>query len=96
VIHASNAWNPTGQNLAAVPGTRLYYVYAQGLSGERTYVFLGSQQHLTFVADLEGHAATDTLRERVIGEAGLYPHLVDSPPSSPERQSVGRAGDADV
>ena len=78
MIHATNAWNPTGQNLTAVPGTRLFYVHADALSGPRTYVFLGSQQHLTFVADLDSHVAREHLRDKVLEVAGLYPHLVDA------------------
>jgi hypothetical protein len=81
VIHATNAWNPTGQNLLPVPGTRLSYLHALSLSGPRTYVFLGSQQHLTFVADLEEHIAPELLRARVLESAGLYPYLVDLPPA---------------
>jgi hypothetical protein len=78
VIHATNAWNPTGRNLLSVPGTRLFYAHAESLSGPRTYVFLGTQQHLTFVADLEGHVPADSLRDRVLHDAHLYPHLVDA------------------
>ena len=77
MIHATNAWNPTGHNLLEVPRTRLFYVHLEALSGPRTYVFLGSQQHLTFVADLAGHVPAVVIRERVLSEAGLYPHLVD-------------------
>ena len=62
LIHATNAWNPTGLNLRQVAGTRLYYVHAEGLHGERTYVLLGTQQHLTFVADLPDHVPPDALR----------------------------------
>jgi len=78
VIHATNAWNPTGQNLHEVPGTRLFFVHADALSGPRTYVFLGSQQHLTFVADFAEHVPPSELRERALHEIGLYPHLVDA------------------
>jgi hypothetical protein len=77
MIHATNAWNPTGQNLLAVPGTRLYYTHVEALDGPRTYVLLGNQQHLTFVADFAGHLPPETLRDQVIGSGGLYPHLVD-------------------
>lgn len=77
MIHATNAWNPTGQNLVAVPGTRLFYVHVDALGGPRTYVFLGSQQHLTFVGDLDGHIVAASQRERML-RAGLYPHLVDA------------------
>ena len=82
MIHASNAWNPTGENLSAVPGTRLFYVHVLSLSGPRTHVFLGSQQHLTFVADVEDHVSPDSLRQLVLESAGLYPHLVDDPPAA--------------
>ena len=78
MIHATNAWNPTGQNLLAVPGTRLFYVHVTALSGPRTYVFLGTQQHLTFVADFEEHVPPEELRERTLREFGLYPHQVDA------------------
>ena len=83
MIHATNAWNPTGQNLTAVAGTRLFYVHTLSLSGPRTQVFLGTQQHLTFVADLEGHLEPSALRDSVLESAGLYPHLVDEPAAAP-------------
>ncbi len=76
-IHATNAWNPTGRNLQPVSGTRLYYAYIDGVAGERTYVFLGTQQHLTFVADLPGHHEPQTLRETVVTDCAIYPHLID-------------------
>jgi hypothetical protein len=76
-IHATNAWNPTGRNLEPVPGTRLFVCHVEALSGPRTSVFLGSQRHLTFVADLEGHVEPERLRSIVIERYGLYPHLVD-------------------
>lgn len=76
-IHATNAWNPTGRDLRPVDGTRLFYTHVEALSGARTYVLLGSQKHLTFVADLEGHVAPSELRSRLIHDNGLYPHLVD-------------------
>jgi hypothetical protein len=79
VIHASNGWNPTGHSLLAVDGTRLFYAHVEALSGPRTYVFLGSQQHLTFVADLADHVPPSDVRDRVVESAGLYPHLVDTP-----------------
>lgn len=82
-IHASNAWNPTGQTLLPVPGCRLYFHHCRTLSGERTQVFLGTQQHLTFAADLEGHVPVSDLRDLVITTAGLYPHLVDLEPAPP-------------
>jgi hypothetical protein len=64
-----------------VPGTRLYYLHAQALSGPRTSVFLGTQHHLIFVADLDSHVPPEALRERVLAEAHLYPHLVDLEPA---------------
>ena len=81
LIHATNAWNPTGRNLHAVPGTRLYFAHADGLSGPRTFVLLGSQRHLTFVADLDGHVPPEQLRELLLA-AGLYPHLIDLEPAA--------------
>lgn len=81
-IHATNAWNPTGHTLAPVPGTRLYYVHATRLSGPRTFVLLGGQHHLTFVADLSDHVPPDTLRQRMLDEFGVYPHQVDLPPDA--------------
>jgi hypothetical protein len=77
LIHATNAWNPTGRNLRPVPGTRLYYVHTDGLNGPRTYVLLGNQQHLVFVGDLDGHVPVETLRDQMIQRVGLYPHLID-------------------
>jgi hypothetical protein len=86
LIHATNAWNPTGHNLLGVPDTRLYYLHAEALSGQRTSVFLGTQHHLVFVADLPGHVPPAELRERVLSEAHLYPHLVDlEPPAGAPR-----------
>jgi hypothetical protein len=81
MIHATNAWNPTGHNLQQVPGTRLYFAHVQALNGPRTFMLLGSQKHLAFVADLEGHAAIGELRELALREAGLYPHLIDLAPA---------------
>jgi len=81
VIHATNAWNPTGRNLLPVPGTRLFYAHADALNGPRTFVLLGSQQHLTFVADIEGHTEPSALRALAIDRFGLYPHLVDQQPA---------------
>ncbi|GAC1320650.1 MAG: hypothetical protein NVSMB2_16730 [Chloroflexota bacterium] len=78
-IHATNAWNPTGHTLAPVPGTRLYYVHATRLSGPSTFVLLGDQHHLTFVAEMTDHVAPDTLRQRMLNDFGLYPHQVDLP-----------------
>ena len=80
-IHATNAWNPTGHNLLPVAGTRLFYAHADALNGPRTYVLLGSQQHLTFVADLEGHVEPDSLRSLLIDRFGVYPHLIDVDPA---------------
>jgi hypothetical protein len=80
-IHATNAWNPTGRNLSPVAGTRLFYAHADGLNGLRTFVLLGDQHHLTFVADLEGHVEPAALRELLIERFGLYPHLVDLDPA---------------
>ena len=80
-IHATNAWNPTGRTLQPVPGTRLYYAHADALGGPRTFVLLGNQHHLTFVADLEGHVAPETLRDLLIERYGLYPHLLDLDPA---------------
>ena|SRR5437870_1501801 len=81
-IHATNAWNPTGRNLHSVPGTRLFYAHADTLSGPRTFVLLGDQQHLTFVADLEGHLDPSSLRDLLIDVCGLYPHQVDLEPAA--------------
>ena len=91
MIHATNSWNPTGDNLLPASGTRLFYIHVEALSGPRTYVFLGSQQHLVFVADLDGHVAPEQLREQVIEVAGLYPHLVDleSPYATAHRRDRG-------
>jgi hypothetical protein len=80
-IHATNAWNPTGHNLSPVPATRLFYAHADALNGPRTFVLLGSQQHLTFVADLEGRVEPAELRSLMIDRFGLYPHLVDLEPA---------------
>jgi hypothetical protein len=80
-IHATNAWNPTGRNLLPVPGTRLYYAHAETLNGPRTFVLLGDQQHLTFVADLDSHVDPEILRSTLIDRFGLYPHLVDLEPA---------------
>ena len=80
-IHATNAWNPTGRNLQPIAGTRLFYTHADALNGPRTYVLLGDQRHLTFVADLEGHVAPGSLRSILIDRFGLYPHLIDLDPA---------------
>lgn len=77
VIHASNAWNPTGLSLRPVAGCRLYYAHVERVGGARTQVFLGDQRHLVFVADLEGHLPDTELRERVLADGGLYPHQLD-------------------
>jgi hypothetical protein len=81
VIHATNAWNPTGCNLQAVPGTRLYYAHAERLDGPRTFVLLGDQHHLTFVADLDGYVPPASVRQVMLDQLGLYPHLVDEQPA---------------
>jgi hypothetical protein len=65
-----------------VASTRLFYCHVEALSGNRTFVFLGTQKHLTFVADLEGHMAPESLRSIVIERHGLYPHLVDEEPTA--------------
>jgi hypothetical protein len=80
-IHATNAWNPTGRDLLPIPGTRLFYAHADALNGPRTYVLLGNQQHLTFVADLDGHVDPSTVRSVLIDRFGLYPHLIDVDPA---------------
>jgi len=80
-IHATNAWNPTGHNLQPVPGTRLFFTHADALNGPRTYVLLGNQRHLTFVADLEDHVDPASLRSVLIERFGLYPHLIDLDPA---------------
>ncbi len=80
-IHATNAWNPTGRNLLPVAGTRLFYTHADALNGNRTFVLLGDQHHLTFVADLEGYVEPSALRSLLIERFGLYPHLVDRDPA---------------
>ena len=80
-IHATNAWNPTGRNLQLVSGTRLFYAHADTLTGPRTFVLLGDQRHLTFVADLAGHLDPASLRDLMIDAHGLYPHQVDVEPA---------------
>jgi hypothetical protein len=80
-IHATNAWNPTGRDLQPVDGTRLFYTHADALSGPHTYVLLGDQKHLTFVADLEGHLAPASIRQAVVDGLRVYPHLVDLEPA---------------
>jgi len=81
LIHATNAWNPTGHNLQPVSGTRLFYAHIVGLNGQRTLVLLGSQQHLTFIGDFESHIAPDSLRQLTLERSGLYPHQVDLEPA---------------
>ena len=81
-MHATNAWNPTGLNLTGVPGTRLFYVHAEALSGPRTYVLLGDQRHLTFIGDFPEHVPPADLRQRLLDEYGLYPHLIDAESAS--------------
>ena len=80
-IHATNAWNPTGRNLQPVPGTRLFFTHDDALNGPRTYVLLGNQRHLTFVADLEDHVDPASLRSVLIERFGIYPHLIDLDPA---------------
>ena len=80
-IHATNAWNPTGRNLQPVPGTRVFFTHADALNGPRTYVLVGNQRHLTFVADLEDHVDPASLRSVLIERFGLYPHLIDLEPA---------------
>jgi hypothetical protein len=80
-IHATNAWNPTGRDLTPIDGTRLYYRHAETLNGPRTFVLLGDQKHLTFVADLESHVDPAQLRSLMIERYGLYPHLIDADPA---------------
>ena len=80
-IHATNAWNPTGRNLQPMPGTRLFFTHADALNGPRTYVLLGNQRHLTFVADLEDHVDPASLRSVLIERFGIYPHLIDLDPA---------------
>jgi len=60
----------------------LFYAHAETLNGQRTFVLLGGQRHLTFVADVEGFRDPMTLRSLAIDELGLYPHLVDAQPSA--------------
>jgi hypothetical protein len=81
-IHATNAWNPTGRDLLPVDGTRLFYCHARRLAGERTFVLLGDQKHLTFVADLDDRVEPTELRALMIERFGLYPHLVDAEPAA--------------
>ena len=78
-IHATNAWNPTGHTLLPLEGTRLFYVHLEAFSGPRTRVFLGSQQHLTCVADWPDHVPPTAIRLRAITQERIYPHLVDEP-----------------
>jgi hypothetical protein len=81
-IHATNAWNPTGRNLLPIPGTRLYYTHADALNGPRTFVLLGDQHHLTFVADLEDQVDPASLRSILIDRFGVYPHQIDLEPAA--------------
>ncbi|TME23555.1 MAG: hypothetical protein E6I75_29255 [Chloroflexi bacterium] len=64
-----------------MPGTRLFFTHADALNGPRTYVLLGNQRHLTFVADLEDHVDLASLRSVLIERFGLYPHLIDLDPA---------------
>lgn len=77
LIHATNVWNPTGRNLLPVADSRLYYTHAHTLGGPRTQVFLGNQQHLSYVAELEGHLPPESIREAVVTQGHVYPHLLD-------------------
>ena len=81
IVHASNAWNPTGRNLLPVPRCRLYYAHADVLGEPRTLVFLGTQQHLVFAADIEGHRPVESLRDELIATTRVYPHQVDLDPA---------------
>jgi hypothetical protein len=89
-IHATNAWNPTGHDLLPVDRTRLFYRHAESLGGPRTFVLLGDQKHLTFVADVEGHLEPSRLRSLLIDHFGLYPHLVDLVPAPGLPRVAGR------
>lgn len=60
-----------------IAGCRLYYTHALTLGRQRTQVFLGSQQHLTFVAELDGHVPAVEVRDAVLASTRLYPHLLD-------------------
>ncbi len=64
-----------------MPGTRLFFTHAHALNGPRTFVLLGNQRHLTFVADLEDHVDPASLRPVMIERFGLYPHLIDLDPA---------------
>lgn len=77
LIHASNVWNPTGRNLQPIAGYRLYFTHAQSLGGERTWVFLGSQRHLVFAADLPEHLPAASIPETLVA-MGVYPHLLEA------------------
>jgi len=81
-IHATNAWNPTGRDLRPIEGTRLYFAHADALNGPRTFVLLGDQKHLTFVADIEGYIEASDVRSLLVERFGLYPHLLDDPPAA--------------
>jgi hypothetical protein len=80
-IHATNIWNPTGQNLQPVPGCRLWFTHLDTVDGPRTAIFLGTQHHLTFVADAAEHLPADQVRAVVLAQ-GVAPHLVDDAPQS--------------
>lgn len=43
---------------------------------------LGTQRHLTFVGDLDGHVDPASLRSLMIDRYGLYPHLIDIEPAA--------------
>lgn len=76
LIHATNPWNPTGRNLRPIPGYRLYFTYAESLGGERTWVFLGSQRHLVFAADLPEQVPAGAIPDTLI-RMGVYPHQLE-------------------
>ena len=41
----------------------MFYTHAGTLTGPRTFVLLGDQQHLTFVADVAGHVSAHSAIE---------------------------------
>lgn len=76
LIHATNVWNPTGRNLQPIPGCRLYFTHAESLGGQRTWVFLGSQRHLVFAADLPEHLPAAAIPDALVA-MGVYPHQLE-------------------
>lgn len=79
-----------------MPGTRLYVGVVGAITGERTQVFLGGQQHLVCVADFEGRVEDRQIRERLLEEMGLYPHQVDDTAEGPASERfLSRPGDRD-